>query len=174
MHKELSSAKLTAEEAKSTWEKLRKERDYHKHHIGRVSTEKVTITENIKRIKSMNEEYEEKIEEVKKKVLQTQKEKALLKLEKDKLQKRAFDLQNKIKANEEKVQRQIDLTHKKQRDALNQSPVGQMTESQLMGVSSIGKGTKKFVNWPEDARPNPLLATEYEPLANRLSSSNTI
>lgn len=30
IRKELESAKVIAEDAKSTWEKLRKERDYHK------------------------------------------------------------------------------------------------------------------------------------------------
>ena len=32
MRSELDRAQIVAEEAKSTWEKLRKERDYHKTH----------------------------------------------------------------------------------------------------------------------------------------------
>lgn len=32
MKKELGEAKIAAEQAKSTWEKLRKERDFHKTH----------------------------------------------------------------------------------------------------------------------------------------------
>ena len=52
----------------------------------------------------MHEEYKEKIEDVKKKLLNTTKEKALLKLEKDKLSKRAFDTQSLIKAEEDAVQ----------------------------------------------------------------------
>jgi hypothetical protein len=32
IQKELESAKVIAEDAKSTWEKLRKERDYHMEH----------------------------------------------------------------------------------------------------------------------------------------------
>jgi len=51
----------------------------------------------------MHEDFEEKIEEVKKKLLVTVKEKALLKLEKDKLSNKAFSLTNEIKQNEEKV-----------------------------------------------------------------------
>ena len=39
MRSELDSAKVVAEEAKSTWEKLRKERDYHKTHQDRVNGE---------------------------------------------------------------------------------------------------------------------------------------
>ena len=68
MKQELASAKVVADEAKSTWEKLRKERDYHKSHQDRVNGEKVAITANIKKIKQMHEDYSEKIEDVKKKL----------------------------------------------------------------------------------------------------------
>jgi len=103
MNAELKQAKIVADEAKSTWEKLRKERDFHKQHMSRVEDEKVTITASIKQIKGSHEEYEERIEEIKKKLLMTQKEKALLKLEKDKLQKKAHQFGSDIKAQEEMV-----------------------------------------------------------------------
>ena len=69
----------------------------------------------------MHEEYKEKIEDVKKKLLNTTKEKALLKLEKDKLQKRAFDTQSLIKAEEDAVQQKIEAAHRKQRQLAEQS-----------------------------------------------------
>ena len=40
MKSELAEAKVAAEQAKSTWEKLRKERDFHKTHQNRVIGEK--------------------------------------------------------------------------------------------------------------------------------------
>lgn len=43
MRTELTEAKIGAEQAKSTWEKLRKERDFHKTHQTRVNGEKITI-----------------------------------------------------------------------------------------------------------------------------------
>lgn len=52
MRTELDSAKVIADEAKSTWEKLRKERDYHKTHQDRVNNEKVEINQEIKHIKA--------------------------------------------------------------------------------------------------------------------------
>lgn len=85
MRVELSQAKVVADNAKSTWEKLRKERDFHKQHQDRVNGEKVVITGNIKAIKTQHEEFKERIDEMKKKHLATVKEKALIKLEKDKL-----------------------------------------------------------------------------------------
>ena len=92
MTDELKSAKVVAENAKSTWEKLRKERDFHKHHQDRVNGEKVIITSNIKAVKTQHEDLQERIDEMKKKHLATLKEKALIKLEKDKLTRRAHDL----------------------------------------------------------------------------------
>ena len=92
MREELKGAKVIADEAKSTWEKLRKERDYHKNHQERVNEEKVAINQNIKKIKAMHEDSLNEIEAVKKLLLDTTKEKSLLKLERDKLQKKAFEL----------------------------------------------------------------------------------
>jgi hypothetical protein len=57
MTTELKQAKIVAENAKSTWEKLRKERDFHKHHQDRVNGEKVTITGEIKNVKVSHEEF---------------------------------------------------------------------------------------------------------------------
>lgn len=94
MREELTSAKVAAEQAKSTWEKLRKERDYHKMHQNRVNDEKVSINEHIKKTKNMHEEIEERLEEIQKKLQVTLKEKALLKLERDKMQNKARDLQD--------------------------------------------------------------------------------
>ena len=68
MRGELTEAKIAAETAKSTWEKLRKERDFHKTHQNRVNGEKVIINNNIKKIKDLHEQYDERIEEIKKKV----------------------------------------------------------------------------------------------------------
>jgi predicted outer membrane protein len=45
MKVELADANIIAEQAKSTWEKLRKERDFHRTHQDRVNGEKVTINQ---------------------------------------------------------------------------------------------------------------------------------
>jgi regulator of replication initiation timing len=68
-----------------------------------VNGEKVTITGSIKSTKQEHEELLERIEEMKKKHLATVKEKALLKLEKDKLQRKVFELNESIKENELRV-----------------------------------------------------------------------
>ncbi len=63
----------------------------------------MTITGSIKSTKQEHEELLERIEEMKKKHLATVKEKALLKLEKDKLQRKVFELNESIKENELRV-----------------------------------------------------------------------
>lgn len=105
MSEELKQAKVKAELAKSTWDKLRKERDFHKGHQDRVNREKVDVAKNIKTVKDNHRSFQERIEEVKAKLLIEQKEKALLKLEKDKLQKKAHTLQAHIKQNEADIQK---------------------------------------------------------------------
>ena len=61
---ELKIANKSAELSVSTWEKLRKERDFHRTHQDRVNAEKVTIAQNIKKMRDLHEDYEEKIEEI--------------------------------------------------------------------------------------------------------------
>lgn len=61
---ELKIANKSAEQSVSTWEKIRKERDFHKTHQDRVNSEKVTIAQNIKKMRDLHEDYEEKIEEI--------------------------------------------------------------------------------------------------------------
>ena len=66
---------------------------------------------------------------MKKKLLNVQKEKALCKLEKDKLNKKAFELTSTIKQNEQSVQARIERQHRKQRQ---QNDTQQMQDSQLL------------------------------------------
>jgi len=81
-------------------------------------------------------------------------------------------MQGHIKAQEEKVQREIDAQHKRQR--ANMSPSAQADQSTMLKQSTLGKGAPKNTRMPEDARPNPFLTQTYEPIANRLASINTI
>jgi chromosome segregation ATPase len=157
MKKELEQAKVVADEAKSTWEKLRKERDFHKTHQNRVEGEKVQINQGIKKIKDLHEQYEDRLEEIQHKYEQTLKEKALLKLEKDKLAKRINTISKQIKDQQDRVTREIEENHKKQKLQAAANNRGD-------GIPVKGKATP----WPEDARPNPFLAKTYEDLNPRL------
>ena len=100
MKVELKQANIVANDAKSTWEQLRKERDFHKTHQDRVNNEKVSLNQHIKKMKDLHEDYVDKIEEVERKHLMAVKEKAMLRLEKDKANKKVAEIQAAIKAHE--------------------------------------------------------------------------
>ena len=106
-------------------------------------------------MKDLQEDYEEKIEEIQKKQLQAVKEKALLKLDKDKAIKKVEDITKKIKDHEAKVQKQIDASIKKQRLGGKQD-----TDLKVKGQNTP---------WPEDARPNPYLSEEFDNFNERVS-----
>ena len=93
-----------ANQAKSTWEHLRKEMDVHKTHQDRINNEKVSLNQHIKKMKDLHEDYVDKIEEVERKHLMAVKEKAMLRLEKDKANKKCAEIQGAIKAHEQMVQ----------------------------------------------------------------------
>lgn len=51
MRQELAAAREVADRASSTWDKFRKERDYHRMHHKRVAQEKNKLIADIKRLK---------------------------------------------------------------------------------------------------------------------------
>ncbi len=76
---------VLSEKAKATYDKLLKERDFHKMHHQRVQRDKKKLNENIERLCSLQREYEKKYEELAEKYNFTMKEKMLIKIERDKL-----------------------------------------------------------------------------------------
>lgn len=83
------------------------------------------------------------------------KEKALLKLEKEKLSKRVNEIQKRIKDDEERVSKEIEESHKRQQMGMR----GDYKKSPVKG---------KNTPFPEDARPNPFLARTYEDVNPKL------
>lgn len=85
MVKELDKAKKNAEEAKSQWESLRKERDFHKENFVKTVNEKNMIANDIKTLKGLHEDFQSKISDLKLKYEHLCKSKSLMKLETEKL-----------------------------------------------------------------------------------------
>lgn len=161
MKEELKQEKVKADKAKSTWEKLRKERDFHKTHQQRVQKEKGQISENIKKLLELQEQYDDKIKELTKKYEMTLKEKTLLKLDKEKLQKRAQNIKAKIKEREDEVAQAIEQS--KARNAGKKKP------KQIMKMKGRNTPYPK-----DDARPNPFLAQEYDEFSSKLSNQKIV
>jgi WD40 repeat protein len=85
LRRELNDAKHIASKASATWDKFRKERDFHRMHHKRVSQEKNKLVSDIKRLKEHYAKYEPTILELKRKYEVAMKEKMLISLNRDKV-----------------------------------------------------------------------------------------
>lgn len=104
--RELDKAKLEAERAKATWDKLRKERDFHKMHHHRVQQEKEKLNKDIEKLKSLHTVYEQKYQELSTKYEAAMKEKMLVRLERDRLHAKTEALNKTLKTMEDKITRE--------------------------------------------------------------------
>ena len=158
---ELEKEEVKAEKAKSTWLKLRKERDFHKTHTSRIQKEKEQINANMKKLKDLQDQYDDKLKELTKKYEMTLKEKTLLKLEKEKLQKKAMDIRSQIKEKEDEVAYAIEQS-KARASGANRA-------------KNILRGKGQNTPFPQDdARPNPFLAREYDDFNSKASSHKIV
>ena len=82
---ELEASKAISAKATSTWDKFRKERDFHRMHHKRVGQEKNKLLTDIKRLRKHYSQYEPTITELKRKYELAMKEKMLVRLERDRL-----------------------------------------------------------------------------------------
>lgn len=83
---EVRRAQEVAGKAGDTWDKFRKERDFHRMHHKRVAQEKDKLIADLRRIKAHYKKYEPTILDLKKKYEDAMKEKSLSAIQRDKLQ----------------------------------------------------------------------------------------
>ncbi len=95
-------------------------------------------------MKELLEDYEERIEEIKKKYESTMKEKTLLKLERDKMLKKSNQLQGQIEDFEMKGTRKMEQENAKHTLKIKRQQL------------------KATIGFPDDARPNPQLSRNYD------------
>jgi len=82
---ELENYQDIASKARATYDKLRKERDFHRMHHKRVVQEKNKLINDIKRLKKHYDSYDPTLKQLQHKYETAMKEKMLIKLERDKL-----------------------------------------------------------------------------------------
>lgn len=172
LNSELDEAKKAAESAKATWDKLRKEKEYHLQHKIRVDKEKTRLFEDINKLKKLHTEYEEKYEQLKAKYEAAMKEKMLIKMERDRYQTSSRELNHTLKRLEDQdlsVDKERPAEKPKQdlkRDQNSTSKTvktlkgGQATTfSTKKGQDDFGPGTKI----PNEDISNPYLTQSFEP-----------
>lgn len=95
-------------------------------------------------MKGLLEDYEERIDEIKKKYESTMKEKTLMKLERDKLLKKTNDLSSSIEDFETRSTRKMEIENARRTKKIKRQQL------------------KATIGFPDDARPNPLLSRNYD------------
>merc|ERR1719201_3293038 len=96
LRQELDKARQVALKAKQTWDKFRKERDFHRMHHRRVTQEKNKLIVDLKRLKKHYEQYEPTLTELRHKYECAMKEKMLMRLERDRFATKNETLQKQI------------------------------------------------------------------------------
>uniref|UniRef100_A0A7S1PE19 Guanine nucleotide-binding protein subunit beta-like protein n=1 Tax=Percolomonas cosmopolitus TaxID=63605 RepID=A0A7S1PE19_9EUKA len=84
LQQELMRTKEIAQKAMEKWDKMKKERDYHKMHHQRVQVEKKQLTKDLKRLRKHCEKYDPTLLELRRKYETAMKEKMLMRLDRDK------------------------------------------------------------------------------------------
>ena len=85
LQKEVDEARIIAEKSRSTYDKLRKQRDFQKINHRRVQQEKSKLNNDVGKLKKKFEEYQGQFDQLSAKYEGAIKEKMLMKLEKDRL-----------------------------------------------------------------------------------------
>lgn len=94
---ELDKAKDIAHKARSTWDKFRKERDFHRMHHRRVAQEKNQLVRDLRRMREHVQKYEPTLQQLEHKYQLAMKEKAMAKLQVDRLTSRVQTLETQLR-----------------------------------------------------------------------------
>jgi hypothetical protein len=140
---ELEKARMVAEKAKHTWDKFRKERDFHRMHHRRVVQEKNRLIIDLKRLKRHYEQYEPTLTELRHKYEVAMKEKMLMRLERDRHSSKAESLQKQLN------QIQFDTKEEPMKD--------------LAAPENSKRSMVREAPWPSEDRTNPYLNANFEP-----------
>eukprot|EP01012_Entosiphon_sulcatum_P029175 TRINITY_DN3549_c0_g1_i1.p1 TRINITY_DN3549_c0_g1~~TRINITY_DN3549_c0_g1_i1.p1 ORF type:complete len:588 (-),score=85.67 TRINITY_DN3549_c0_g1_i1:10-1773(-) len=97
LREELEAHRGLADRAKGAWEKMKKERDYHKTSHNRVVQEKSKLAKDLKRLQAHCQQYEPTIAELRHKYESAMKEKMLVRLDRDKLASRVTVLEEQVR-----------------------------------------------------------------------------
>jgi len=138
---EVEKARQVASTAKHSWDKFRKERDFHRMHHRRVVQEKNKLIVDLRRLKKHYEQYEPTLTELKHKYEVAMKEKMLMRLERDRFLSKVESLQKQLS------QEQTDSKE-------------EMNATQDQGGENSRRLNK--APWPSDDRTNPYANANFE------------
>ena len=152
LREQVDKMRSVAQRAEATWDKFRKERDFHRMHHKRVVQEKNKLIDDLRRLRNHMRSYEPTIEELKRRHEIAMKEKMLMKLERDRLKTR-------VKVLEEQVQ-----------NLSNPPPAAPSSstaeDSQANSKRQATRSVRKQAEFPpDDLGNNPYINMEFDPAA---------
>lgn len=137
LSQELEKTRAVAAKAKQSWDRFRKERDFHRMHHRRVVQEKNKLIIDLKRLKKHYEQYEPTLTELRHKYEMAMKEKMLMRLERDRYQSKS-----------ESLHKQLQQVQYETKD----EPLGGKEETEMV----TNRKTKlREAPWPVETRRNP-------------------
>ena len=101
LRQQLDKMREITAKAQGTWDKFRKERDFHRMHHKRVVQEKTKLTTDLKRLRKHHLSYEPTLKELQRKYEAAMKEKMLMRLERDRMRARVQTLEQTVKQMQE-------------------------------------------------------------------------
>lgn len=146
LRQEVEKARSVASTAKQSWDKFRKERDFHRMHHRRVVQEKNKLIIDLKRLKKHYEQYEPTLSELRHKYEVAMKEKMLMRLERDRFMAKYEHVQKQLSQVNSDAARDDTMVASK-----NDGPTGEHS-----------RGTVKMAPWPSEDRPNPFANSNFE------------
>eukprot|EP00929_Paragymnodinium_shiwhaense_P120045 TRINITY_DN91953_c0_g1_i1.p1 TRINITY_DN91953_c0_g1~~TRINITY_DN91953_c0_g1_i1.p1 ORF type:complete len:672 (-),score=210.70 TRINITY_DN91953_c0_g1_i1:91-1998(-) len=146
LRQEIDKSRAVAAKAKMSWDRFRKERDFHRMHHRRVVQEKNRLIVDLKRLKKHYEQYEPTLTELRHKYEVAMKEKMLMRLERDRFLAKAESLQKQLA--------QVQFEGKDEASGSRELPDQEATRR--------GKKANE-APWPTEERVNPYAAANLEP-----------
>jgi regulator of replication initiation timing len=152
LREQVEKMRQVANKAQQTWDKFRKERDFHRMHHKRVAQEKNKLLNDIKRLRTHLRSYEPMLQELKRKHEVAMKEKMLISLERDRLRLKVRNLEETAQSQPMPQQPQ---TNDERGKAL--SPT-------LKSARTATRSVRKMALIPvDDPSANPFLDLEFDP-----------
>lgn len=142
---EVEKARQVAKAAKQSWDKFRKERDFHRMHHRRVVQEKNKLIVDLKRLKKHYEQYEPTLTELRHKYEVAMKEKMLMRLERDRFLSKAETLQKQLS--------QVQMDSKDE----------QFAGGDATNLEADTSKRFKQAPWPSEDTTNPYANSSFEP-----------
>lgn len=149
-----------ANQARESWEKLKRERDYHRMHHSRVLQEKEILIRDLKRLKKHYETFEPTLMAMKAKYEVAMKDKMMMRLERDRCKVKSDALEAQMKSWEQAAGNSLDSKEPEIKPKSDK----ELSTSKKLSKTSHGSSKDSVIPPSNEIRDNPYAHTTFEPV----------